>query len=77
MTATEPEDNLLCSVSGGIGRITFNRPQVRKAVTFAMYERLAEICQTANADRSIKVLILTGAGMKRSPRAPISRNFAP
>jgi len=40
MTATKPEDNLLCSASGGIGRITFNRPQARKAVTFAMYERL-------------------------------------
>jgi enoyl-CoA hydratase/carnithine racemase len=26
-----------------------------------MYERLAQICQTVNADRSIKVLILTGA----------------
>ncbi|MCB1414564.1 MAG: enoyl-CoA hydratase/isomerase family protein [Xanthobacteraceae bacterium] len=57
-------DDLLYSVTDGIARITFNRPQARNAMTFAMYERLAEICQDANADRSIKVLILTGAGDK-------------
>ena len=57
-------DDLLYSVTDGIARITFNRPQARNAMTFAMYEPLAEICQDANADRSIKVLILTGAGDK-------------
>jgi enoyl-CoA hydratase/carnithine racemase len=55
---------LLYTVSGGIGRITFNRPQARKAMTFATYRRPAEICQAANADRSIKVPILTEAGDK-------------
>ena len=29
-----------------------------------MYERLAEICNTANEDRSIKAMLLTGAGDK-------------
>src|SRR5579885_2490894 len=48
----------------GIGRITFNRPQARNAFTFAMYERLAQICEQANSDRSIKVLVLAGAGDK-------------
>jgi enoyl-CoA hydratase/carnithine racemase len=60
--ATEPE--LLYSVDNGIARITFNRPQARNALTFAMYERLAEICDSVNEDRSIKVLVLTGAGDK-------------
>lgn len=64
MTAIEPNDDLLYTVTDGIGRITFNRPQARNAMTFAMYERLAEICQMADTDRSIKVLILTGAGDK-------------
>jgi enoyl-CoA hydratase/carnithine racemase len=57
-------EDLLLDLSGGIGRITFNRPQARNAFTFAMYERLAEICAQANADRSIKVLLLQGAGDK-------------
>ena len=47
-----------------IGRITFNRPQGRNAFTFAMYERLAAICEEVNADHAIKVLVLRGAGDK-------------
>src|SRR3977135_3562935 len=55
---------LLYEVRDGIGRITFNRPQARNALTFPMYERLAEICEAADTDRALKVLILTGAGDK-------------
>jgi len=45
-------------------RITFNRPQARNAFTFRMYEQLGEICEQAEKDSSIKVLLLTGAGEK-------------
>jgi enoyl-CoA hydratase len=58
------EEDLLFTLEDGIGRIIFNRPQARNAFTFAMYERLAEICERANNDRSIKVLLLRGAGDK-------------
>src|SRR5258705_6265123 len=61
---TTTNEDLLYSVQDGIARITFNRPQARNALTFAMYERLAEICTEINADRSIKALILTGTGDK-------------
>ena len=61
---TTTNEDLLYSVTDGIARITFNRPQARNALTFAMYERMAEICTEINADRSIKALILTGAGDK-------------
>ena len=57
-------DDLLYEVRDGIARITFNRPQARNALTFAMYERLAEICTAANDDRAVKVMILAGAGEK-------------
>jgi enoyl-CoA hydratase/carnithine racemase len=56
--------DLLHEVKDGIVRITFNRPQARNAMTFAMYERMAEICSAANDDRSVKCIILTGAGDK-------------
>ena len=56
--------DILYEVNDGVGRITFNRPEARNAFTFGMYERLAEICQQAAADSSVKVLILTGAGEK-------------
>src|SRR5579862_6496422 len=64
---TEPSsaaNDILFDLRDGIGRVTFNRPQARNAFTFAMYERLAQICEQANADRSIKVLVFQGAGDK-------------
>lgn len=61
---TTLDAELRYEVSEGIGRITFNRPQARNALTFSMYRRLAEICTGAASDRSLKVLILTGAGDK-------------
>ena len=61
---TEQSNDILFDVRDGIGRVTFNRPQARNAFTFEMYERLAEICEDANSDRAIKVLIFTGAGDK-------------
>src|ERR1700722_2016214 len=61
---TDASNDILFDLRDGIGRVTFNRPQARNAFTFAMYERLAQICQQANSDRSIKVLVFTGAGDK-------------
>ena len=57
-------EDLLYSVENGIARLTFNRPQARNALTFAMYEQMASICEDINADRSIKALIMTGTGDK-------------
>src|SRR5881397_957704 len=57
-------EDLLYSVEDGIARLTFNRPQARNALTFAMYEQMAAICEAVNNDRSIKAMILTGAGDK-------------
>jgi enoyl-CoA hydratase len=57
-------EDILYEVKEGVGRITFNRPAARNAFTFRMYERLAEICQEATADSSVKVLVLTGSDEK-------------
>jgi len=57
-------DDMLFNLRDGIGTVIFNRPQARNAFTFAMYERLAQICEQANEDRTIKVLVLQGAGDK-------------
>ena len=61
---SQTADDILFEARNGIGKVTFNRPQARNALTFAMYERLAEICDEANRDRSLKVLVLQGAGDK-------------
>src|SRR5690349_7896252 len=54
-------DELLYEVRDGVGYITFNRPQARNALTFAMYERLAEICL---APGSVRAILMTGGGDK-------------
>jgi enoyl-CoA hydratase/carnithine racemase len=55
-------DDILYDVRDGVGTVTFNRPEARNALTFAMYERAGEICATVPADGSVKVLVFTGAG---------------
>ena len=42
--------DILFSTADGIARVTFNRPAQHNAITFAMYERLAEICAEVDAD---------------------------
>ncbi|WP_428486114.1 enoyl-CoA hydratase/isomerase family protein [Rhodopila sp.] len=54
-------DELLYDRQDGIGRITLNRPQARNALTFPMYERLAEIAADPG---EVRALIITGAGDK-------------
>jgi enoyl-CoA hydratase/carnithine racemase len=60
MADTSGENELLFESSGEIGWITFNRPRARNALTFAMYQRLAEIC--AEPPVQLRALVLSGAG---------------
>lgn len=62
--SSAPDPDLLYEVSDGIARVTFNRPQARNALTFAMYERLGAICAELDRDPSMRALIITGAGGK-------------
>ena len=57
-------EELLYEVRDGIGYVTLNRPQARNALSFAMYERLSEVCDEVDADAEVKALVLTGAGEK-------------
>ena len=57
-------EELLYTTADGIGWITFNRPAARNALTFAMYEGLAEICAAQTAAPILRALVLTGAGEK-------------
>ncbi|HEY6431771.1 MAG TPA: enoyl-CoA hydratase/isomerase family protein [Acetobacteraceae bacterium] len=57
-------EDLLYECHDGIGRITFNRPAARNALTFAMYDGLAQICEQVAEDRSVRALVLTGTGEK-------------
>lgn len=55
-------DDLLHTVENGIATVTFNRPHARNAMTFEMYDRLADICAGAAGETGLRVIVLTGAG---------------
>jgi enoyl-CoA hydratase/carnithine racemase len=64
-TATQvSKDETLVSRDGAIVTLTFNRPEARNAMTWGMYQRLYEVCEEVDADDSIRVLVLKGAGGK-------------
>ncbi|MGI9387363.1 MAG: enoyl-CoA hydratase [Methyloligellaceae bacterium] len=58
------EGELLFEIDSGVGIVTFNRPEARNALTFAMYDGLAEICSGATRKDDLNVLMIRGAGGK-------------
>jgi len=50
------------AADGPIAYLTFNRPQARNAMTWAMYDALADACARVEADDSIRVLVVRARG---------------
>jgi enoyl-CoA hydratase/carnithine racemase len=63
-TTQVSKEEVLVSRDGAIVTLTFNRPEARNAMTWGMYQRLYEVCEEVDADDSIRVLVLKGAGGK-------------
>jgi enoyl-CoA hydratase/carnithine racemase len=55
-------DPIRYEVEGAVATVTLNRPEARNALTFEMYDRLAEICGSVAPGGPVRVLIVTGAG---------------
>jgi enoyl-CoA hydratase len=49
-------------LDGSIAFLTFNRPQARNALTWAMYDALVEACDRVDADPAIRVFVIRAAG---------------
>ncbi len=56
------EAEILFETDGPLALVTFNRPQARNAMTWAMYDALVEACERVDGDPALRVLILRGAG---------------
>ncbi len=54
--------DFLYEVRDGVATITFNRPQVLNALTFAVYAQLRDLFEALRSDDAVKVVVLTGAG---------------
>ncbi|MEZ5818815.1 MAG: enoyl-CoA hydratase [Hyphomicrobiaceae bacterium] len=57
-------EEVLVARDGPVMTVTLNRPEKYNALTFAMYARVAELCETAAADGSVRAVVITGAGGK-------------
>jgi enoyl-CoA hydratase/carnithine racemase len=55
-------DEILIARDGPVLTLTFNRPAARNALTWSMYEGLTQACDDVDADDSIRVFVLRGAG---------------
>ncbi len=55
---------LLFERDGVIAIVTFNRPEARNAITWAMYDGLMEVCEEVDRDEAIRAVIFRGAGDK-------------
>ncbi len=49
------------TTDGPIAVLTFNRPESRNAMTWAMYDALVDACDAVDADPAIRVLVLRSA----------------
>jgi enoyl-CoA hydratase len=58
----ETSNELLYSVEDSIATITFNRPERMNALTHELEAELHRAFDKADADRTVRVIILTGAG---------------
>jgi enoyl-CoA hydratase len=52
---------VLFTSTGSVAFLTFNRPETRNALTWAMYDALAEACDRVDADDNIRVFVLRSA----------------
>jgi len=55
---------MLAAKDDGVGLITFNQPEKRNAMSIEMWLGLADILNEFQEDRSVSVVVMTGAGNK-------------
>ncbi|MGK5077949.1 2-(1,2-epoxy-1,2-dihydrophenyl)acetyl-CoA isomerase PaaG [Janthinobacterium sp. HLX7-2] len=54
--------NILFTIEQGIATLTLNRPDKLNSFTQAMHEEVRDAIAQVNADKSVRVFVLTGAG---------------
>jgi enoyl-CoA hydratase/carnithine racemase len=57
-------DHILVEQDGSVATVTFNRPQVRNAISLAMWAEMAEIANRLGADDNVRAILFRGAGQE-------------
>ena len=57
-----PDETVLWTVEDGVATLTLNRPDQLNALTPPMQRRWSELLLRADADPTVRVIVVTGAG---------------
>ena len=71
------EKTVIWEQSGGVGRVTLNRPETLNAWTTEFGRELREIFDGPAADASVRAVLITGAGRAFSSGADLKAGFEP
>jgi enoyl-CoA hydratase/carnithine racemase len=55
-----PSSNVVWAIEGSIATLTFDRPHARNALTWDMYDALAEMCDRVDAAPDVRVFVIRG-----------------
>lgn len=58
------QGKIIAEIKDGVGRITFNQPEKRNAMSVTMWEGMGQALDAFDADASVRCVVLTGAGDK-------------
>ena len=58
------EGKILADIKDGVGRITFNQPEKRNAMSVAMWDGMGQALDEFEKDASVRCVVLTGEGDK-------------
>jgi len=58
------DGKILAEIKDGVGRITFNQPEKRNAMSVTMWAGMGQALDIFEADASVRCIVLTGAGDK-------------
>ena len=64
MNVATQTDKMLSRKEGGVGTLIFNNPERHNAVSLEMWEAAAGFLDDFKNDKSIRVVVVTGAGGK-------------
>ena len=64
----QKSDEVLYEVSDAIATLTLNRPERLNTISGPMLARLTQLLIKANEDPEVRVIVLTGTGLKATPR---------
>src|SRR5436190_18383827 len=70
-------ETVIWEQSGGVGRLTLNRPETLNAWTTQFGAELKSVIEGEAADESVRAMLVTGAGRGFSSGADLKAGFEP